>query len=132
LTLALAALAAIGFGASAVGARLGLRDTGIVAGVLIANATAVVILVVVALIDPPPSIRLSATGWFALSGLAGGPGLASVAILLGLRRLGPPTHVPLQGGAYGIAVSLGAAVFLSETVGPRKAVGVAAIVIGAG
>jgi drug/metabolite transporter (DMT)-like permease len=132
LTEALAALAAIGFGASAVGARLGLRDTGIVAGVLIANATAVLILVVVAVFDPPPSIHMSATAWFALSGLAGGPGLASVAILLGLRRLGPPTHVPLQGGAYGIIVSLGAAVFLSETVGPRKAIGVAAIVIGAG
>jgi drug/metabolite transporter (DMT)-like permease len=132
LTLALAALAAIGFGGSAVGARLGLRDTGIVAGVLIANTTAVVILVAVALIDPPPSIPLSPTGWFALSGLVGGPGLASLAILLGLRRLGPPTHVPLQGGSYGIVVSLGAALFLSETVGPRKALGVAAIVMGAG
>jgi drug/metabolite transporter (DMT)-like permease len=132
LTEALAVLAAVTFGGSHVSARLGLRDTGFVAGVLIANGTAAVILIVATLIDPPGSVPMGAMRWFALSGLVGGPGLASAAILLGIRRLGPPTHVPLQGGSYGIVVSIGAALFLSEAVGATKAAGIALIVVGAG
>jgi len=132
LTAALATLAALGFAASAISARLGLRDTGLVAAVLISNGVATVILIAALAFDLPMSESASSAMWFALAGLLGGPGLASAAILVGLRRLGPPTHVPLQGGAYGVVIAFGAAFFLSETVGARKAIGVAAIVIGAG
>lgn len=132
LTALLAGLAALGFGASTITARLGLRDTGLVAAVLISNSVAIVILIAALAFDLPNAWSAGSAVWFALAGILGGPGLASAAILLGLRRLGPPTHVPLQGGTYGVVVAFGAAFFLSETVGARKAIGVAAIVIGAG
>lgn len=128
----LALLAALGFAGSAVTARLGLRDTGIMAGILAGNAVSALILMAVVAIDPPRSVPTDAALWFGAAGLFGGPGLAAAAILLGIRRLGAPTHGPLQGGAYGITISLGAALVLGESVGPLRGLGVAAIVTGGG
>jgi drug/metabolite transporter (DMT)-like permease len=129
---ALALAAAFGFAGTAVTARLGLRDTSVVAGILVSNAVSTIVLLVAVWVDPPQSVPPSAAGWFAVAGVLGGSGLAAAAILIGIARLGPPTHGPLQGGAYGITISLGAALFLGEAVGPLRAVGVAAIVIGGG
>jgi DME family drug/metabolite transporter len=129
---ALALAAAFGFAATAVTARLGLRDTGIVAGIVVTNVVSAIILLAAVSLDPPESVPAETVAWFALAGVVGGPGLAAAAVLLGIDRLGPPTHGPLQGGAYGIAISVGAALFLGETVGPLRGLGVAAIVVGGG
>jgi drug/metabolite transporter, DME family len=129
---ALAVVAALGFAGSLVTARLALRDSTVVTGILVGNVVAGLVLLIAVAIDPPRSIPLAPAGWFAFAGMIGGPGLGTAAILSGIKRLGPPTHGPLQGGAYGVAVSVGAALFLGEAVGPLKAMGVAAIVVGGG
>lgn len=124
-----ALIAAASFAASQVTVRRGLVSSSIVSGVLVSLSAALLVISIPVLLDPPGSLNLPGVALFAVAGIAA-PGISRWASTTGVRRLGPSISVPITQGARPLLAIGGAIVFLGESIGALRVVGVAAIVLG--
>lgn len=126
---ALAALSAFFFAASHVASKRGVQTTSVIAGVLLSLATGDLILLVAVVASGASIPTGAALIVLAISGVFA-PALARGFAITSIDRLGPTTAIPIQGSVYPICAVAGAIVFLGETLGIARGVGVVAIVLG--
>lgn len=124
-----ALLAALCFAGSQVTVRRGLVHSTIITGVLISLSTALVLIVISVLLDPPDEVDGHGLLLFALGGLAA-PGISRWAATTGVHRLGPSIAVPITQGARPLLAVGGALLFLGESLTVQKLLGLVAIVAG--
>lgn len=124
-----ALLAALCFAGSQVTARRGLEHSSIITGVLVSLSTALVVLGVAVVLDPPQGINATGIMLFVAAGLAA-PGVSRWAATTGVHRLGPSVAVPITQGARPLLAVIGALVLLGESMTWQKVVGLIAIVAG--
>lgn len=124
-----ALLAALCFAGSQVTVRRGLVHSSIITGVLISLSTALVVLGLAVLIDPPDEVNAAGVGLFVIGGLAA-PGVSRWAATTGVHRLGPSVAVPITQGARPLLAVGGALLLLGETLTTQKLLGLILIVIG--
>lgn len=124
-----ALLAAICFAGSQVTVRRGLVHSSIISGVLVSLSTALVVIVIAVLFDPPAEVTADGLALFVLGGLAA-PGISRWAATTGVHRLGPSVAVPITQGARPLLAVGGALLFLGESLTIPKLVGLVAIVAG--
>lgn len=124
-----ALLAALCFAGSQVTVRRGLVHSTIITGVLISLSTALALIVIAVLLDPPDEVNGHGLLLFALGGLAA-PGVSRWAATTGVHRLGPSIAVPITQGARPLLAVGGALLFLGESLTIQKLVGLVAIVAG--
>lgn len=125
----LAVISAICFAGSHVMAKRGLVSTSVTAGFLVTMASSWLVVAGAVVLDPPTSKPIVGVGVFAIGGLVA-PGVSRAAALIGVERLGPSIAVPVQQGLRPLLAVLGAAIILSETIGPVRMLGVVAIMGG--
>lgn len=129
MAILLAGLAAFGMAASQVTVKRALHTNSVVGSLLVNMIVALILLAIVVALRPPPSVPLSSLGFFALSGLLA-PGVSRWASIMGVDRLGPSISVSVLHGVRPILAVMGAVVFLGESIGVPRAVGIAGIVLG--
>jgi drug/metabolite transporter (DMT)-like permease len=125
----LAGLAAFGMAASQVTVKRALHTNSVVGSLLVNMGVAWLVLVIAVVLQPPPSVPLSSLGFFVLAGLLA-PGVSRWASIMGVDRLGPSISVSVLHGVRPTLAVLGAVVFLGESIGVPRAVGIAGIVLG--
>ena len=126
---ALAALSAFLFAASHVTSKRGVQTTSVVSGVLLSLGTGAVLLLVAVVASGAELPSGKALLVLAGSGILA-PALARGGAIAGIDRLGPTTAIPIQGSVYPLCAVAGALLFLGESMGLTRAVGVGAIVLG--
>lgn len=124
-----AAIAACCFAGSHVVSKRGTQTTSVVAGLLVSLISAVSVLLVATLIDPPSEAPVGALALLAASGLFA-PAIGRVSNIAGIHRLGASVSVSIQAGIYPVSAVSGAALFLGETPGLARILGTVAIVAG--
>jgi drug/metabolite transporter (DMT)-like permease len=109
--------------------KRGLAGTSVTAGYLVIVSSALVVVSLPLVVDPPDQVSGSAVALFAVSGLFA-PAISRAAALAGVHVLGPSISVPIQQGLRPLIVVPAAIVLLDESFGPFRVIGVAAIVAG--
>jgi drug/metabolite transporter (DMT)-like permease len=125
----LAATAALFFASGYVVSRRALSRATVLSGLVLSLAATWLVTVVAVAFDPPASVNRGAVALFAASGLIA-PGISRVADLTGVQRLGPSVSVPIQAGTRPLLSVVGGVLVLGESLEPRLALGVTAIVTG--
>ncbi|MGH9244035.1 MAG: EamA family transporter [Acidimicrobiales bacterium] len=124
-----ALMSAASFALSHVVSKRGLQDTSITAGFIVIVSSALAVVTLPVLLDPPAAVVPGAVAIFALSGLFA-PAIARAAALAGVQRLGPSIAVPIQQGLRPLLVLPAAALLLGEEFGALRVAGALAIVTG--
>jgi drug/metabolite transporter (DMT)-like permease len=117
------------FAASHITSKRGVQTTSVIAGVLLSLGTGAVVLLVAVLASGAALPSGEAMLVLGASGILA-PALARGGAIAGIDRLGPTTAIPIQGSVYPLCAVAGALLFLGESVGPARALGVIAIVLG--
>lgn len=125
----LSLLAASLFAASHVTARRGLVESSAVAAVLLSCSSALLLLSIFVLFDPPSHLNGKGLALFASSGVAA-PGVSRWAASIGVQRLGPSVAIPITQGARPLLAVTGAIFLLGERITILRLIGILFIIAG--
>jgi drug/metabolite transporter (DMT)-like permease len=126
----LALVSASCFAGAFVAAKKGLKDTSVVAALLVTLGCAwVVILAATVVVDPPDSASRDGVGVFVVTGIVA-PGIGYWAALAGVNSLGPSIAVPMQQGGRALVSMSGAVLLLRESINLSTGLGIVAILAG--
>lgn len=126
---AIALLASVGFAATQIAVKRGLRTVSVEAGLVVSLGCAWAVVTLAATFSSPQGIETGSVVVFGLAGLVT-PGISRWAAVNAIDRLGPSVSSSLQQGLRPLLAVVAAATILGETIGPSRACGIAAVVVG--
>jgi DME family drug/metabolite transporter len=126
---ALAIAASIFYAATQVLLKLGMKDTSVIAGLLVSLATGSLVTTVAFALWASEPIRLGAIPPFVVAGMLGAA-FGRILTIVAVDRLGPSVSVPLQGSIYPLSAVIFGLVFLDENLTIAKIGGVTILLAG--
>ena len=124
-----AVMASVSFAGSQILMKIGMRDTSVIAGLLVSLATGSAVSLTACLLSSRGDFDMSSALLFAVAGFFG-TGIGRILTIMAVDRLGPSTSVPLQGSAYPVAAVLYGVLFLDENMHTGQVAGFAMILVG--